>query len=99
MPEPVLRASDDDRDFVLQALKRHLVAGRLNMDEFDQRTTVALAALTLDDLAALTTDLPALTPEPERPVEPTSHARHLALIFVIAFATLAALLAMMLLHP
>jgi hypothetical protein len=30
---------------------------------------------------------------------PASHARHLALIFVIAFATLAALAAMMLLYP
>ena len=105
MPEPGLRASDDDRDSVLQALERHFAAGRLNLDEFDQRSTAALAAVTLDDLASLTADLPdltglpELTGEPARPVEPASHGRHLALLFVIAFATLAVLVAMMLLHP
>jgi hypothetical protein len=100
MAEPALRASDDDRDLVLQALERHLVEGRLKLDEFDQRSSSALAAVTLDELAVLTVDLPPLTGEPARPVEPASHARHLALIFAIAFATLAALLVMMLLlHP
>jgi hypothetical protein len=99
MPEPALRASDDDRDIVLQALERHLAAGRLNLDEFDQRSTAAFAAVTRDDLATLTADLPELTGEPARPVEATSHAWHLALLFAIAFATLAALVAMMLLHP
>lgn len=100
MPEPALRASDDDRDLVLQALEQHFAAGRLNLDEFDQRSTAALAAVTRDDLAALTTDLPELTAEPARPVEPASHARHLALLFVIAFVALSALFAvMMLLHP
>ena len=81
------------------ALSRHLAAGRLNLDEFDQRSTAALAAVTLDDLAALTADLPEVAGEPARPVEPASHGRYLALLFVIAFATLAALVAMMLLHP
>jgi Domain of unknown function (DUF1707) len=99
MPEPVLRASDDDRDTVLRALERHTAAGRINLDEFDQRSTAALAAVTRDDLAALTADLPELPDEPARPVEPANHARHLVLLFVIAFVTLAALVAMMLLHP
>ncbi len=99
MPDPALRASDDDRDIVLQVLERHLAAGRLNLDEFDQRSTAALAAVTLDDLAALTTDLPEPAAESARPVEPASHSRHLVLLFVIAFATLAVLVAMMLLHP
>jgi len=99
MPEPALRASDDDRDTVLQALERHLAAGRLTLDEFDQRSTAALGAVTLDELAPLTSDLPPLLREPARPVEPTRHTPHLALIFLIAFVTLAALVAMMLLHP
>jgi Domain of unknown function (DUF1707) len=60
MPEPVLRASDDDRDAVLRALERHTAVGRINLDEFDQRSTAALAAVTRDDLAALTADLPEL---------------------------------------
>jgi DUF1707 SHOCT-like domain len=99
MPEPALRASDDDRDTVLRALERHTAVGRLSLDEFDQRSTAALAAVTLDELAALTADLPELPDESARPVEPASHARHLILLFVIAFVTLAALVAMMLLHP
>jgi hypothetical protein len=97
MPEPALRASDDDRDTFLRALERHTAVGRLSLDEFDQRSTAALAAVTLDDLAALTADLPKLADEPSRPA--ASHARHLVLLFVIAFVTLAVLVAMMLLHP
>ena len=99
MPESGLRASDDDRDIVLRALERHTAVGRLSLDEFDQRSTAALAAVTLDDLAGLTADLPELPDELARPVEPAGHARHLIWLFVIAFVTLAALVAMMLLHP
>jgi Domain of unknown function (DUF1707) len=99
MPEPVLRASDDDRDAVLRALERHTAVGRLDLGEFDQRSTAALNAVTLDELAALTSDLPKLPDESAGPVEPSGHARHVILVFVIAFATLAALVAMMLLHP
>jgi hypothetical protein len=99
MPQPAQRASDDDRDTVLRALERHTAVGRLSLDEFDQRSTAALAAVTLDDLAALTADLPELRDERLQPVQPMSHARHLVLLFVIAFVTLAVLVAMMLLHP
>jgi Domain of unknown function (DUF1707) len=98
MPEPALRASDDDRDAILRALERHTAEGRLSLDEFEQRSTAALAAITLGDLAALTADLPELAVEPPQPVEPATDF-HLALIFVIAFTTLAVLVAMMLLHP
>ena len=37
--------------------------------------------------------------EPTPPLDPASHGQHLVLLFVIAFVTLAALVAMMLLHP
>jgi Domain of unknown function (DUF1707) len=99
MPEPALRASDDDRDSVLRTLEQHTAVGRLSLDEFDQRSSAALAAVTLDDLVALTADLPRLPDESARPDEPAGHGRHLALLFLIAFVTLAALVAMMLLHP
>ncbi|HLM22031.1 MAG TPA: DUF1707 domain-containing protein [Propionibacteriaceae bacterium] len=99
MPEPALRASDDDRDAILRALERHTAEGRLNLDEFEQRSTAALAAVTVDDLAALTADLPELADEPPQPVESANHAFHLTLLFAIAFVALAALVAMMLLHP
>ena len=99
MPEPGLRAADDDRDTVLHTLERHVAAGRLTLDEFDQRSTAALAAVTLDDLAVLTADLPELPAEPERQPGPAGHERHLVLLFAIAFVALAVLVAMMLLHP
>ena len=99
MPEPALRASDDDRDAVLRALERHTAVGRLNLDEFDQRSTAPLAEVTLDDLAALTSDLQELPDKPALSVESPRHARHLVLLFVIAFVTVAVLVAMMLLHP
>jgi hypothetical protein len=99
MPEPAQRASDDDRDTVLRVLEWHTAVGRLNLDEFDQRSTAALAAVTLNDLAALTADLPQLPDEPGPQTEPAGRTRHLALLFVIAFVTLAVLVAMMLLHP
>jgi hypothetical protein len=99
MPEPAVRASDDDRDSILRALEWHTAAGRLSLNEFDQRSTAALTAVTVDDLATLTADLPKLPDEPARPDEPAGHARHLVLLFVIAFVTLAVLVGMMLLHP
>jgi Domain of unknown function (DUF1707) len=99
MPEPALRASDDDRDSVLRALERHTAAGRLSLDEFDKRSTAALVAVTLDDLAGLTTDLPPLPDEPARSTAPASHGPHLVLLFLIAFVALAVLVGMMLFHP
>ncbi|GAA1853441.1 DUF1707 domain-containing protein [Microlunatus capsulatus] len=99
MAEPALRASDDDRDLVVRALERHHVAGRLDPEEFDRRSTAALTAVTLGDLSGLTADLPDLAAEPGGAVEPAGHARHLAVIFLIAFLTVAALVALMLVHP
>ena len=99
MPEPALRASDDDRDSVLRVLERHTAAGRLSLEEFDKRSTAALVAVTLEDLAGLTADLPRLPDEPARSVAPATHGRHLVLLFLIAFVALAVLVAMMLFHP
>lgn len=99
MSDRALRASDDDRNLVALALERHFAAGRLDLDEFDQRSTAALTAVTLSDLGSLTADLPDLTGEAAKPAEPYDGSRHLVLLFVIAFVVLAALVAMMLLHP
>ena len=62
MPEPHLRAADSDRAAVAEALGEHMAAGRLTMAEFDERLSQAYGAKTFGDLAALTTDLPALKP-------------------------------------
>jgi Domain of unknown function (DUF1707) len=54
---PALRASDADRDRVIEVLRAALADGRLDPAEFDERLDAALAARTLDALAPLTADL------------------------------------------
>ncbi|MCA2218614.1 DUF1707 SHOCT-like domain-containing protein [Jidongwangia harbinensis] len=61
-----IRASDEDRQRVLAALERHTGAGRLTLDEFAARVEAACGARTLDDLAAVTRDLPQLDDGPRR---------------------------------
>ena len=55
------RAGDSDRDSVVTALRDHLVAGRLTLDEFSERTGVALTARTKAELEAVLADLPVLS--------------------------------------
>lgn len=54
-----LRASDADRDQVIDVLKTAFVQGRLTKDEFDARVGATLASRTYADLAAHTADIPA----------------------------------------
>jgi hypothetical protein len=54
-----VRASDDDRERVLDILKTAFVQGRLTKGELDGRVGQALTSRTWADLAALTTDIPA----------------------------------------
>jgi hypothetical protein len=54
---PALRASDADRDRVIELLRAALTDGRINADEFDERVEAALAARTHEALAPLTADL------------------------------------------
>jgi hypothetical protein len=54
---PLLRASDADRDRVIELLRAAVADGRLDPVEFDERLDAALAARTIDALAPLTADL------------------------------------------
>lgn len=63
-----LRASDEDRERVVDELREHAAVGRLTIGELEERTEQALRAKTLRDLAALTVDLPRLRRAPFRPV-------------------------------
>jgi hypothetical protein len=54
-----LRASDADRERVIDTLKAAFVQGRLAKDELDARVARALASRTYADLDALTSDIPA----------------------------------------
>jgi hypothetical protein len=53
-----IRASDIDREAVVTTLREAYTAGRLTLDEFDERMTAAYASKTWGDLRALTVDLP-----------------------------------------
>jgi hypothetical protein len=66
-----LRASHEDRDRVVELLQVAVGDGRLTAEELDERLEAALTARTHDELAVLTSDLPAasgaavLAPPPE----------------------------------
>jgi hypothetical protein len=76
---PALRASDADRDRVIEVLRAAVADGRLDQAEFDERLDAALAARTMDALAPLAADLvpapgrpAALTPLAQTPAEPAA---------------------------
>ncbi len=56
--KPAIRVGDRDRDAVVQRLQQAFAEGRLDDDEFDQRTRSALTARHSTELAELTRDLP-----------------------------------------
>jgi len=62
-PQPLpIRASDQDRDAVVQRLQQAFAERRLDDDEFDERMRAALTARTSTDLDRLTGDLPPAVP-------------------------------------
>ena len=63
--QPRMRAGDKDRQRVVEQLGKHFGEGRLTVEEFDERVVHAHAAVYLDELPALTADLPH-EPEPQR---------------------------------
>lgn len=65
-----LRAADRDRDLIRSALADAFAEGRLDREEFDERSDRVAAARTLGELPPLVTDLvPEHTPEPRRGAE------------------------------
>ena len=58
MRDGAIRASDADRERVAHSLRDHTVAGRLSVEELDERSGRAFAARTLGELEALFDDLP-----------------------------------------
>ena len=74
MPEPHLRAADADRAAVADVLGQHMSAGRLSLDEYDERLAQAYAAKTYGELERLTADLPAARPDPRPGPQPPAAA-------------------------
>jgi len=59
LPEdPTFRASDAEREQAVVLLREHGAAGRLELDELEQRTAAAYTARTRGELHELLTDLP-----------------------------------------
>ena len=54
-----IRASDHDREHVVEILRAQYAEGRLTLEEFDERMAAAYAGKTWGDLLDLTNDLPA----------------------------------------
>jgi hypothetical protein len=77
---PALRASDADRDRVIELLNAAVADGRLDPVEFDERLDTVLTARSIDALAPLTADLIAVPgsdfaltlPLARTPVEPAA---------------------------
>jgi len=66
MTDPELRASDGDRERVVDQLQADAGEGRLSVEELEERTERALGAGTVGDLATLTRDLPERRVAPRR---------------------------------
>src|ERR1700678_4328311 len=62
--EMSLRVADADRDRTVTLLREHVVDGRLTLDEFSERVSLALQARTKGDLDGVLVDLPTLANAP-----------------------------------
>jgi hypothetical protein len=68
--DPGLRASDEERESTVNLLREHGAAGRLDLEELEQRVGAAYAARTRGELATLLDDLPRgqpVVPAPRAP--------------------------------
>jgi Domain of unknown function (DUF1707) len=79
-----LRVGDRDRDAVVQRLQQAFAEGRLDDEEFDQRTRAALTARLSSDLVVLTRDLPTASAT-ARPVAPVGAGGRAPGRFAIAY--------------
>jgi len=65
--QPRMRAGDKDRQRVVEQLGKHFGEGRLTVEEFDERVVRAHGSVYLDELPALTVDLPGEPQQQRRP--------------------------------
>lgn len=67
---PDIRASDTDRQHVVELLTEAATDGRLTVEEYAERSGAAYAARTVGELTGLTTDLVGERPSPPMIIEP-----------------------------
>lgn len=88
----LMRASDDDRQQVVDRLRAAVEDGRLKMEEFTERMGLAYQAVTYGDLAKLVADLPPASPQPGPRLAPAPAASPAAVAKRGVFADLPAVL-------
>jgi hypothetical protein len=77
-----MRIGNAEREAAVRALGEHYAQGRLDHEEYDERTTAAYAARTSDDLVPLFEDLPrdeqttAVLPAPPTVAAPAPRSPH-----------------------
>ncbi len=88
-----MRASDADRDRVVEQLRIAAGEGRLEATELEERVGAALAARTAEELEPLTADLPARGPTPpsHRPSHHGGSRLHAYLLVMALLVTIWAL--------
>ena len=70
MAEDELRASDAEREQLVDALRDHAAQGRLTTEELEERSAAAYTATTRGELVALRRDLPSAAAPSVRPEPP-----------------------------
>ncbi|MFI6004556.1 DUF1707 domain-containing protein [Streptomyces sp. NPDC051366] len=71
-PLPAMRASDADRERVVERLRDAVAEGRIDMEEFEERLEAAYTSRTYAELEPLTRDLPAVAGAVGRPTAPAA---------------------------
>jgi Domain of unknown function (DUF1707)/Cell wall-active antibiotics response 4TMS YvqF len=71
-PSGEVRASDAEREAVVERLRVATVEGRLTLSELTERTEAAYTATTRGDLVPITADLPAVSGSPPVPARPAA---------------------------
>jgi hypothetical protein len=69
-PHPNIRIGDKEREQAIEALGEHFTAGRLDVDEYGERTARVTTAKTRGELREIFTDLPEPHPSWETPAAP-----------------------------
>jgi hypothetical protein len=73
-PSSEVRASDAEREAVVERLRVATVEGRLTLSELTERTEAAYTATTRGELVSITADLPAVSGSQPAPTLPTGQA-------------------------
>lgn len=74
MTRPEVRIGDQERSAAAAALGEHFTEGRLDREEYDERTEAVWSAKTSSDLAPLFADLPASRSATAKPAAPVRTA-------------------------